>query len=261
MRLSAWKRGLGMGTVLFDIQCGFGGARYGEAEIMSRDDCLTSMACLQIAGALVRTAPDDLDVDARLSNELLFEACHGHDSLIPCPVIIPATAGDLPPEDEQVDKFIRQGAGAATIRPKRDYWELLPWIADALFAALAARCLPLFCSYRYVTYVQVAEIATRWPDLPIILAEAHYNSLRTLLPLLQHFPNVHLSLGENVTQHRGVEWLVAHVGVGQLLFGTGFPRVEPMMAVTQFLYADIPAEARRAIGAENARRLLEGVQR
>lgn len=246
---------------LFDVQCGFGGARRGESRITSVEQCLESMARLKISGALVRTEPDDLSIDVELSNRLLFRACEGRTSLVPCPVVVPDTAGDLPPAKQQVDACLQAGAGAALIRPEVDHWDVVPWVADGLFEALADRRLPLYCLKRYVSFPQAVAIAERWPRLPIILAELPYGCQRTLYPLMQRFSNVYISVGAVLANHLGLEDLVKRVGAGRLLFGTGFPRFEPMMALTQFVYAGLSEPDRMAIGGGNWRRLSAEVKR
>ena len=246
---------------LFDVQCGFGGARHGQSHITTVGECLEMAERLKIAGALVRTEPDDLNVDIEMSNRLLFRDCGTSSKLVPCPVVVPDTAGDLPSAREQVAAHVRAGAGAALIRPAVDRWEPVPWVMDGLFEALMVLRLPLYCLWRYVNLVQVAQMAERWPELPIILAEIPYGCQRTLFPLLARNRNIHVSLGASLANHLGLESLVQRVGAGRLLFGTGFPKFEPMMAVTQFVYAGLSEADRAAIGAGNWRKLQAEVKR
>jgi len=44
------------------------------------------------------------------------------------------------------------------------------------------------------------------------------------------------------------------------LFGSGYPAAEPMAAITQLAYAEIPDDARRKIGVGNLDRLMEGIR-
>lgn len=246
---------------LFDAQAGFGGASKGDPTTVSADDCLRAMAKVRVHRALVRTEPDTLAVDPLLANDLLLEACEVSDSLVPCPIVLPATGGDVPPEADQVDHLIRCGAGAAMVRPAQDDWQWLPFVYTPLMNALSERRLPLFCIERHVSLGQVADVAARFPDLPIIVANVGYRAQRTLVPLLATYRNVHLSLGSNWTVHRGIEQMVEWLGPEQLLFGTGFPAAEPMMAITQLMYAEISEEARALIGSGNLERLWSGVKR
>ena len=105
----------------------------------------------------------------------------------------------------------------------------------------------------------MAEIAGRHPELPIILARLAYQSLRIILPLLESFANVHIATGYRFTAQGCVKQLVDRVGADRVLFGTGFPESEAMMAVTQLMYADITDEDKATIGSRNFERLMEGI--
>lgn len=246
---------------LFDVQTGFGGAAPGCAEVVGVRDWLEEMQRLDIARALVRMVPVEMDTDAPASNAALYAACAGQPSLLPCPVVAPATGGDFLPEDEQVAMHIRLGAGAVCIRPATDYWSLAAWASGALFAALERRRLPVLCRECQAPMEQVAEIARRHPALPLLLVEVNYRQHRTLLALLQAFPNIYLSIGNNYVVHAGIEQFVAEVGAERLLFGSGFPAAETMGAITLLAYAEITDAQKQLIGAGNMERLLEGIIR
>ncbi len=250
-----------MTTALFDVQAGFGGSKAGDKDFVTADDWTEEMTRLSISRALVRTAPDDLDKDVPASNEILFKACEGHEDLVPCPVIVPSGGGDLPPEDEQAADMIARGAGAACVRPRKDCWNLKEWLSSALFSALEERALPAYCIEGEVTLEELAGLAERHPRLPFILAGVEYRSQRVLVPLLETFPNVHMSIGSNLAVHGGVEQFARRVGPERLLFGTGFPDAEPMMAVTMLAYADLSGEEKALIGSGNMERLLGGISR
>lgn len=247
---------------LFDMQCGFGGNRRGERAAPSADECRGMLQRLELDGALVRTTPDELEHDARDANERLFAACRGAAAdLVPCPIAIPNGGDDMGEEQAQVAALVARGAGAAQLRPPIDVWDTAEWCCGRLLRALEERRLPAYCLQRMVTIREVADLAGRHPALPVILAETDYRCQRTLVPLLEAFHNVYLSIGSNYTVHRGLEQLVARVGARRLLFGTGFPEVEPMMAVTCLMYAQVSDEEKALIGSGNARRLLAEVQR
>jgi len=245
---------------LFDVQCGFGGAKPGQKVLLTAQDCLAEMDRLEIGRALVRTVPENLDRDAIQSNEQLFDACRGEPRLAPCPVMFPSEADDLPPEREQVAALIDSGAAAVWLRPTYDLWSPASWACGALMAALTERRMPAFCLRRMMSFDAVADLAARCDTLPVILAEVGYRDQRVLVPLLKSFSNVYVSLGSNYTVHRGIEGLVRAVGPEQLLFGTGFPDVEPMMAVAQLVYAEIGNEEKALIASGNLDRLLGGIQ-
>ncbi len=246
---------------LFDIQTGCGGATTGRKDIVSADELVADARRLNITRSLVRILPEDMDTDVVASNEKLLAACAAHDGLIPCPVLVPNTGYDLAPEEQQVDEAIRKGAGAACLRPERDGWSVAPWSCDKLFDALQARRLPAFCKLGFFTLEQAADLAARYPALPIILSDLQYAQQRLLLPLLGTFRNVRMSTGNNYEVFMGLEQLVDKLGPEQILFGTGFPVSEPAGAVTYLAYADIPDDHRRLIASGNMEKLVENIVR
>lgn len=250
-----------MDLQLIDTQIGFGGATPGHAETVTATQVIDEMRRLDISQALVRITPEALDSDLWLSNTKLYAACAEHPKrLIPCPVVVPNAALDAGPEEIQLSDHIRRGARAVCVRPQTDCWSLAPWVCDRLFQALEAHRLPTLCLMQNgFTLEEIGQLSARYPRVPLLFSVDTYRNLRTLLPLLRTFGNVHLLIGSIYTYHAGLEQLVAEVGAERLLFGTGFPAAEAMAAITQLTYADISAAARRQIGAENFTRLVQGV--
>jgi predicted TIM-barrel fold metal-dependent hydrolase len=245
---------------LIDVQCGFGGASAGR-HVVAVGELLAEMDRLEIERALVRTAPDDLDQDVLHSNAMLLAAAAGDRRLVPCPVVLPAEAGDVPSEAEQAAAAVKAGAGAVCVRPALDCWSLAPWACGKLFTALQEHRLPVVCAQKHVPLQEVGRLAGAYPQLPVVVAGAGYRQLRTLLPLLEAFPNTYLCIGGTFTVQGGLERLVERVGAGRLLFGTGFPEVEPMMAVTQLTYSALSDEQKALVGARNFERLFSEVLR
>lgn len=246
---------------LFDVQTGFGGMTPGRRDNPAAADWLAAMKRVSIGRALVRTLPEAGDRDWRESNDELYAECAREPGLTPCPTLVPAAGGDAPPEAEQVERAIARGAGAASLRPAKDLWSTAEWCAGALFEALAARRMPAVCEAKVFGLDAIADIAGRHPELPVILVGPDRSFSRTILALLERFPNVHLSLGSPVTVHGGVEHLVKRIGPERLLFGTGFPAADPMPAVTMLTYAEIGDADKALIGAKNLERLIGGIAR
>ena len=246
---------------LFDVQAAFGGAKPGELDPVSAETLVAEMARLGIARALVRIGPDDLDCDAVHSNEMLLENCQRHKELVPCPVAMPSMAGGMPTETEQVSALVGAGAGAVYVRPKHDYWSLDKWMSGRLFAALEAQRVPVICFESMVSSTDAAELAGRYPELPMIFVLADYRWQGRAMALQEAFGNVYLSIGLRYSAHYGIETTVRRLGAERLVFGTGFGEAEPAAAVTQLLYADISAEEKALIGSGNIERLIGGIER
>ncbi len=250
-----------MALSLFDVQAGFGGPTALPTPTVTASEWIAQMRQLDIGEAVVRFVPDEGVRDPRAANRELYAVCQAHPELRPCPILLPSGGQDVPSEQEQVAEAISHGAGAALLRPTADYWHFEEWSGGPLLRALEERRLPAFCSVGKVTLPQVADLAGRYPKLPLILAEVQYLQHRSLVPLLAAFPNAYLSVGSNYVVYQGLETLVATVGPDRLLFGTGFPHAEPMGAITMLTYADLSPEVKAQIGMQNLQRLIEGIER
>ena len=246
---------------LFDAQAGFGGARPGQPWIPAAEELLRHMKRLSIARALVHTEFEEMDDNARLSNECLFRTCAVHKALVPCPTLLPAACGDSPSEQEQVDELLRNGSWAAILRPKRDSWSLAEWCAGTLLRTLEDRRVPTMCRLPSFEFEAIADLAGRHPRLPIVLFQVGYRWQRTLVPLMKAFGNVFLAIGSPYSVHRGVESMVEKVGAERLLFGTGFPYSDMMPSITMLTYAHISGTDKQLIGSGNLERLVGGIER
>lgn len=236
---------------LVDIQSGFMGTTKGEAFVVKKESCIDEMNKCRIAKSLVRIVPGDLEHDILASNQKLYEHCLKTDRLIPCPILLPNTGLDIGDEKEQIEKALANGAGAAWLRFSTDYWIRANWVDEKLFCLLGEYRLPAFIQAHSLGLEKVAELAKQFPDLAIIYADIGYREQRLFIPLLQNRKNIYLSLAGRYTVHFGIEQLVGAVGHQHLLFGTGFPQSEPMSAIMQLMYADIPQSAKQQIGSQN----------
>lgn len=250
-----------MSVDLFDVQVEIGSAPPGERHVVDAGELRGEMVRLSIGRTLVRIGPENLDMDFMYSNSKLLGMCRDDEVLVPCPVVVPGGADDVAPEEDQVATAIENGSGAAFIRPDYDGWRLDEWISGPLFKALEDRRLPVFCLERMVAAGELARLAGNYPDLPIICAGCNYRAQRVYLRLLETFPNIRLSIGNNYTVWLGVEQVVEKYGPERLLFGTGFPVTEAMAALTMLTYADISEEDKQLIGSGNMDSLMEGIMR
>jgi predicted TIM-barrel fold metal-dependent hydrolase len=246
---------------LFDAQTGFGGGRRGQPWVPTVDEVLGHMDRLSIARALVRTEFEEMDGNPIYSNRLLYETCARHDSLVPCPAVMPTGHGDVPSEEEQIEEALTHGSGAAVLRPGQDSWSLSEWCCGRLLGLLEERRVPALCRNAALGFEEVADLAKRHPQLPIVMYHLGYRSQRTLVSLMKTFPNVYLSVGSPYSVHMGLESMAGHVGAERLLFGTGFPYAEPMATITMLTYSDLGDADKQLVGSGNLERLIGGIRR
>lgn len=246
---------------LIDVHAAFGGAAHPHAPWIAKKDILREMEGLHIAKAVARPLLLQHSGDVVLANQRLFQDCAREARLIPCPLIIPAAGeDDLPSVDEQVDRFIKQGARMVWIRPGPDGYNLSEVVSGRMFNALASRRMPVLCIMDFVSLADMDILLRRHAGLRIIAANVGYRALRVVLPMLKAYSNFYVTTGRGASVHNFLP-AMEQAGVIQKIFlGTGFPEAEPMMAITQLMYADISEQNRRAVGAENIVRLLDEVQ-
>ena len=246
---------------LFDAQTGFGGGRRGRPWVPSAQELLGHMERLSIARALVRTEFEEMDRNVLLSNRMLYETCAEHESLMPCPTLLPTGHGDVPPEDEQIDELIRKGGCAAALRPDQDGWSVAEWCSGKLLGLLAERRVPVLCRLASFEFEGIAELAGRYPDLPVVVFQLGYRFQRMLVALLRAFGNVYLGVGSPYSVHLGLESMTGHVGAERLLFGTGFPYADMMPTITMLTYAELSDSDKQLVGSGNLDRLIGGIRR
>ena len=249
-----------MNLKLFDVQTSILGVKRGERKFVSVEELIEEMDFCKVEKTVTRVLPDELELDFQFTNQKLYDACNKSGGrLIPCPIVVPNSAKDIDYEDLQIDKAIKSGAPAVRIRPAGDKWEILPWISDNLFNAMVDRKMPLMISPAISSFKEIAELAQRFPEMPVIIHNVGYGSMRHFVPFLSTFKNTYLSIGSNFTMHFGIEHLVKHVGVNKLIFGTNSPVTEMMSSITQLAYSKISNEEKQLIGAGNLETLIEDI--
>lgn len=247
-------------TQLIDANAVFGGTKRPGAPWVTKKDIIAEMKRLSISRAIARVLPPNAG-DVMVANRRLFRDCAGDRRLIPCPLMLPSGGGDFPLEDEQADQFIKQGARMVWIRPGSDRFNLTEVVTGPMFKALAVRRLPVLCLMDLVSLDDMDMLARRHKGLRIVAANVGYGQLRIILPMLKAYQNFYLAMGRGAADHDFLSIMERARVIHKIFFGTGFPESEPMMAITQLMYADISENNRQAVGAGNLMRLLNEVQK
>lgn len=248
-----------MSIPLFDCFSAYGGRPNPKTPAVTRAELIEEMDRLAIGRALVRSVHIASGVDFVERNNRLLADCANDSRLVPCGFLVPSGGGDVPAEDRQVDALIRGGARAVWIRPAKGCYTLSETVTGPMFRAAAERRLPVVCHTDFIPLADVEILLRRHPGVRLIVIGSNYRDLGVIRPLLIAFPDLYLSLGRACAAHELLECLAAAQVLRQVVFGTGFPDAEPMMAVTALMYADISAEDRRLVGAGNLERLISEV--
>lgn len=190
-------------------------------------------------------------------NRRLFDATAGSDRLLACPSVDPREV-----TGEALRDLRRRGARAVRIHPRAHGYAYDPANLSALMRALQVARLPLFVDFSAVHWSQhavdygaLAGLCRDWPDVPIVLVRRGLRDVRGLYDLWESGADVYAETSYYCVAD-GIRHAVERFGPGRLLFGSGLPVFEAACPIHMLGYAGITDDARGAIGAGNAAKLL-----
>ncbi len=195
--------------------------------------------------------------DPVTGNHILLDEIVGNERLHPVWVVMPHHTGEMPESDTLLQDMEVNGVNAVRMYPSKDIqsFSLEDWNAGMLLGALAEAHVPLILDIEPAGWDRVAGILSRYPDLPVIVADVNYRHNRFTYPLFETHGNFYLEL----SRHFGagvIEDVAARFGSERLLFGTNMPRYTGAAAVSMLTYADISQTDKENIAGKNLRRLL-----
>ena len=224
-------------------------------------ELLSDMRHAGIHGALVHhwTARE---YDPGYGNRRLLDEIAGEDRLIPCWVLIPHHAGEMPHGAELVAEMRELSVPAARMFPRRHHYRFDEAVCGELFSALEAEEIPLLLDVglygddQQVAYEEVERLCARHPGLPVVLTKARWESTRDVLALMQSHHNVYVEFS-SFQIHYGLEFMAEQVGVDRLLLGTEWPFKSPGAARSFIDYCELSEDEKAAVAGQNLARLLK----
>jgi predicted TIM-barrel fold metal-dependent hydrolase len=245
----------------FDVNCTIGRLatppRHGPRTV---EGTVEAMARAGIGRALVCHS---LSIEAHPSvgNARVVAETANLPSLLPCWVALPPTAGEMPSPEDFLRAMREASVRAVRLCPSAGRHQFPLGTADAqrLLLVLAERRIPTLVDGSEISWSDVEAIAKAHPRLPLILLNVGYRAIRTLYPIFEAAPNVHIET--SLYQACGaLREGVARFGARRFLFGTNLPRFEPGCAVATVLYADISEDDKRLVAGGNLEALLREAQ-
>lgn len=103
----------------------------------------------------------------------------------------------------------------------------------------------------------VREVASRYPNVKLLLGHSCHGAWDAAIDLARDFPNVYLELTAVFDDRGVIERFVEGVGSDRMLFGTDLPWFDPHHAIGVLIDADITDTDRHNICHRNAERLLQ----
>jgi predicted TIM-barrel fold metal-dependent hydrolase len=173
--------------------------------------------------------------------------------VLACWTAVPATPGELDSLTALVDRAVDDGVAAFRVHPATHGFS--PALLEELYAALEASRLPLCVDAADITWPDLTTIATRYPDLPIVVGAVGYRKLRELWAALAANANLYVDLVD-FAAHQGVEWLAANGLADRLVFATGLGVRDAGEGVVRLAWSGLDDATVRRIGAETAGRLF-----
>jgi predicted TIM-barrel fold metal-dependent hydrolase len=177
--------------------------------------------------------------------------------VLACWTAVPATPGELDSLTALVERAVDEGVAAFRIHPASHGFS--PSLLDELYAALQANRLPLCVDAAEITWPELTAVATRYPELQIVISNLGYRKLRELWAALDGHSNIYVDLVD-FAAHQGVEWLAANDLADRLLFATGFGLRDPGESVVRLAWSGLDDATVRLVGAGTARRLFAGAR-
>ncbi|MEU8221285.1 amidohydrolase family protein [Kribbella sp. NPDC048915] len=219
-----------------------------------RDAIAAHLDTYELSGALVSAMAswlhDPIGGNAEASAVAHSLADRG---VVPCWTAVPTTAGELDSLTALVDRAVDDGVAAFRIHPASHGYS--PVLLEELYGALQAHHLPLCVDAAELAWPDVSAIATRYPELPIVVSNLGYRKLRELWAVLVRHANVHVDLVD-FAAHQAVEWLAANQLADRLLFATGLGMRDPGESVVRLAWSGLDDATVRLVGSGTAERLF-----
>lgn len=244
----------------FDSNCGIGMRSVrrfglpGEGEFYSVESLLSEMDRSSIDKALVYHFLAR-EYHPATGNKKLMDEIKGCKRLYPCWVIMPHATGEMPGPETIVDEMIKQGVKAVRLFPSDHLYSLSDWCSGQMLKALEQRRIVLIIEIDQIGWEGINSLCSRYPSLPIIVANLNYRVNRQLYPLLERYENVYIETS-GYQVHKGVEDVCSRFGAKRLIFGTRLPYFTPGPAMTLIWYSLIDMREKSLIAGENLKRLL-----
>ena len=233
-----------LGYIDANVQIGpvTGGARGAPIDLVRRE---RESHGIRISLVRHRTA---LLADAELGNRRLLDEVSDDPGFVPIAVLSLDRTEDVDragPIASRVGGFWLEGL----VTPGRSL------SAEPVVRAAAATGRPLFVPIKGWGSAAAIGAATEGLGVAVVLTGSHYTTSVDDLAAGRRYEHLHFDTS-SMAHFRAIETAVRALGAERVLFGSGSPFRAIQSSINAILVADIPDDAKRAILAGNAARLL-----
>ncbi len=219
------------------------------------DDIRDEMHHCSIAGALVMSH-QSIIYDPMWANRRLSEALAPYPNLYPIWNLLPWHTGECPEPEALASLMREQDLRAVMLCPAANLWDLLSAVNAPLLEMLQAeRKFTIIRADQFGGFRDLETLLTRYPELPVAIAQAYWTHQRYFTPLLQAYKNLHI-MTSHYQAHYGLETLVSLGCEDQLLYSSSAPDMAMGAHRTAVDYADVPEATKAKVAGGNLARLL-----
>jgi uncharacterized protein len=230
---------------------GFGG------EYSETDKSVGKLKAAGITGAIVYSVLSR-ETDEEEGNRIVLEECKKHPELIPSYVISPVGT-DI---DSVIGIMERNNITIARLFPVSGHFSVNPSIIGPIVEKLqnANKVLfidfePLHWSSRNVDYDGIYQLCKAYPRIPVVLVGSTITGAVNYPNLMAKCSNLYLEIGE-IIQPQGMNELVRNGYEKRLIFGSGFPVLDPGPVLNMLAYSGLSQKEIHNICSGNLLRLL-----
>ncbi len=232
----------------FDLSCCFPPIDYNSlGKYNSKEEIINGLSAFGIEKAAFWNM-DCTIVSPIAGNEETIQAIKGHDNCYLCAVLAPdmdMKEGDL---EKYLDYYAENKLVAARMFPTKLVHSMQDWCVGNILKALEKRGIPLILWHTEVSWDTVASIATRYPNLKIVIEAIEKKMLyhsKNQAMLVKNFKNIYFA-SYNLGQYGILEALNTAEDC-RVVLASNYPVSEPNMSFGVITEANISEETKAYI--------------
>lgn len=245
---------------IFDANVAWGRRRSRTVSVDTVEGILKAMNTAGVERALVystltmeASATSFGTSDTWDGNHMLIEAIKNASNLVPQFAFNPAV--------DKVDAFshdvANQGVRSVRITPKLHHYPFCDWAVKPWMDWLSSEQIGVWVPVDQIDAPEFHDTIKLYPDIPVVLCEAHYIYDPWVNLLMQRLPNLYLEISRTVSPD-GIVNLIEMVGEERILYGSRFPDSPMAPQLYNLNHCGLSDSTLSSICYRNMERILEG---
>lgn len=248
----------GDGPLILDANIGLGRFANGTGmNFILTEATLKHLRKSGISGGLVYSVLSRQS-DAEEGNAIVLEECKKYPGLFPCCVITPFET-DI---DSAIKFMEKHDIRIVRLFPVTGHYSVYPSIIGPVIEKLQNADKVLMIDFEAnhwssnaIEYDAVCQLCKAYPYIPVVLTGSTITGTRNYPNMMAECANLYLEISQ-IIQPEGIHNLVRQGYGNRLIFGSGFPLIEPASLINMLAYSGISQEELHNICSGNLLRLL-----